>query len=106
MNVEREGLPDVSKHIGVFIVGFILGARLPSKKLALVIRAQALKILALSQEIEQMQYAVLANQQAYRDLAVAWRISIERPEDDIREDLELLIQDLSDQVATLEEHVM
>lgn len=55
-------------------------------------------------EIVQLKLAVLANQQAYRDLAVAFRIALEKPEVDLRDDLDLLIRDLSDQVATLEEH--
>lgn len=55
-------------------------------------------------EIEALKLAVLANQQAYRDLAVTFRIALEKPEVDLRDDLDLLIRDLSDQVAALEEH--
>jgi len=39
-------------------------------------------------------------------MAVAFRIALERPEIDIRDDLDILIANLSDQVAKIEEHVV
>jgi len=38
------------------------------------------------------------------DLACAWRISIERPEVDIRDDLSAMIDKLKDELSVLEEH--
>ena len=38
------------------------------------------------------------------DLAVAWRISLEQPEMDIRDDLQTMIGELQDELARLEEH--
>ena len=38
------------------------------------------------------------------DLAVAWRISLEQPEVDIRDDLQTMIGELQDELARLEEH--
>lgn len=66
---------------------------------------QSLLIEAKDLEIAELQRAVLANQQAFRDLAVAFRIAAEQPEIDLREDLDALIRDLSDQLCVLEEHV-
>lgn len=43
-------------------------------------------------------------QQTYRDLAISWRLSLEQPEIDVREDLDKMIRELSDQLAQLEEH--
>ena len=40
-----------------------------------------------------------------RELAIAFRIAVERPEVDIREELDQLISDLSDQIALAEEHL-
>ena len=57
-------------------------------------------------EIGELQRCILAHQQAMRDLAVAFRISLESPEIDIRDDLDELIRSLSDDVAKLEEHVL
>lgn len=57
-------------------------------------------------EIHDLQYLALAANRASLDLAVAWSISLERPEIDIREDLNELIANLSDQVAKIEEHVI
>jgi len=41
-----------------------------------------------------------------RDLVLGWMISIERPEVDIRADLQAMHRDLSDQIAKIEEHVL
>jgi hypothetical protein len=57
-------------------------------------------------EIADLQRAALAANRASLDLAVAWSVSLERPEIDIREDLDILIANLSDRVAKIEEHVV
>lgn len=57
-------------------------------------------------EIRDLQRLALAANRASLDLAVAWSISLQRPEIDIREDLDALIANLSDQVAKIEEHVL
>lgn len=38
------------------------------------------------------------------DLACAWRLSLERPEVDVRDNLSAMISDLQDELAVLEEH--
>lgn len=56
-------------------------------------------------EIRDLQRCVLVHQKAMIELAVAFRIALEQPEIDIRDDLESLIRELSDGVAHLEEFV-
>jgi hypothetical protein len=56
--------------------------------------------------IAEMHQVSLASQQAYLDLVVAWRISLEMPENDMRDELDTMIATLRDQVAHLEEHVV
>jgi predicted nucleic acid-binding Zn ribbon protein len=63
------------------------------------------------QDVIHAQQAWLAQTQleslrCQRDLVLGWRISVERPEVDIREDLEAMYRDLSDQIARIEEHVL
>jgi len=69
-------------------------------------RASVLLIRQRETEIEELQRSALALQVAARDLAIAWRLSIEAPEVDLRDDLDALIRDLSDQVAQIQEHVV
>jgi hypothetical protein len=57
-------------------------------------------------EIADLQRLALAANRCSLDLAVAFRIALERPEIDIRDDLDILIANLSDQVAKIEEHVV
>lgn len=63
-------------------------------------------VAAQKAEITDLQRLALAANRASLDLAVAWSISLERPEVDIREDLDVLIVKLSDQIAKIEEHVL
>jgi hypothetical protein len=55
-------------------------------------------------ENDSLKRGLLEAQQTYRDLAIAWRISLEQPEVDLRDDLDSLIGDLSDHLSVLEEH--
>jgi hypothetical protein len=52
------------------------------------------------------QQGVLAANRALLDLAVAYRVALECPEIDIRDDLDFLIRKLTDQVAVLEELIV
>lgn len=52
----------------------------------------------------QMDEMALNFARAQRELAIAFRIAVETPEIDIRDDLDRLISDLSDQIALAEEH--
>jgi hypothetical protein len=67
---------------------------------------QALIIEAKDSEIRQLKLAGLAMQQAQRDLVAAWRVSLEKPEIDIRDDLDVMLRNLSDQIAILEEQIV
>lgn len=73
-----------------------------------VLLVTAQKDLLARQEIEigELQRCVLAHQRAMMDLAVAFRMALESPEIDIREDLDEMIRSLSDDVSKLEEHVL
>lgn len=64
---------------------------------------EAAEILQLQREL--MLKADLDAHRAMLNLAVEWRVSLERPEEDVRERLDAAIVDLSDHVARLEEHV-
>lgn len=41
-----------------------------------------------------------------RDMVLAWRVSLESPEVDIRDEVDALVTEWSDQVARLEEEVV
>lgn len=41
-----------------------------------------------------------------RELAIAFRVAVEKPEIDIRDDLDKLVSDLSDSIAQLEEQIV
>lgn len=56
-------------------------------------------------EVEELKRVALASQVAARDLVVAWRVSLELPEVDLRDDLDLMIRDLDDQICQLQEHI-
>jgi hypothetical protein len=57
-------------------------------------------------QVEEYKQVSLELQRAYLDLAVAFRISMERPEVDLRDTLDALIRDLRDQLSLYEEHVV
>lgn len=50
--------------------------------------------------------AVLESHRQALDIAVAWRIALECPEVDLREDIDGLIRRLHDEIAKLEEQVV
>ena len=56
--------------------------------------------------IQQWQKYALDGQKQSLDLVLAWRISLETPEQDVRDDLDKLITDLSDAIARLEEQIV
>jgi hypothetical protein len=56
--------------------------------------------------IQVWQRNALAAMKATLDLAIAWRVAIERPEVDLRDDLDAMIQNISDEVAQAEEHIV
>lgn len=41
-----------------------------------------------------------------RDVGVAWRVSMESPEVDLRGDVDVMIRDLDDLIARYEEHLV
>jgi hypothetical protein len=55
--------------------------------------------------IEELQRMSLVSQVAARDLVVAWRVSLDSPEIDLRGDLDLMIRDLDDNICQLQEHI-
>ena len=57
-------------------------------------------------QAEDYKQVALELQRAYLDLAVAFRIAMERPEVDLRDELDALIRDLRDQLSIYEEHVL
>jgi hypothetical protein len=67
---------------------------------------------ALERELEYVrtiqiwQKAALDTMKSTLDVAVAWRIAIERPEIDLRDDIDSMIAELSDKVAQAEEHIV
>ena len=56
-------------------------------------------------EIEELLRMSLISQVAARDLVVAWRVSLDSPEIDLRGDLDLMIRDLDDNICQLQEHI-
>ena len=70
-----------------------------------LLQAQREMLKQSAQEIAVWQDRALTAQRATRDLAIAFRVQQETPDIDIRDDLDELVQDLSDSVARLEEHL-
>lgn len=56
--------------------------------------------------IDMWQQLALAEKRGARDIAVAFRASLDSPEIDIRDDVDDLIRSLSDQVAKMEEQIV
>ena len=57
-------------------------------------------------QAEDYKQVALELQRAYLDLEVSFRIALERPEVDLRDELDALIRDLRDQLSIYEEHVL
>lgn len=53
-----------------------------------------------------LQRQVLEERRERLALVNAWRISVEQPEVDLRDDLDLMIRSLADEVAQIEEQVV
>lgn len=62
-------------------------------------------LLVYRKQVEEYKQAALDASRACLDLAVTFRIAMERPEVDLRDTLDVLIRDLQDQVAVMEEHL-
>lgn len=58
-----------------------------------------------AQQINQWQLLTLQSQRAFRDLAVAFRDSLDYPDVEIDGDLDELVEELTNAVARLEEHI-
>lgn len=56
--------------------------------------------------IDMWQQIALASQRGTRDLAIAFRAALDRPDVDLRDDVDELVRDLSDQVAAMEEQII
>ena len=54
--------------------------------------------------IRMQRRAILELHREMRDQATAWRISMETPELDLRDDVSAIIRILNDKIAQLEEH--
>lgn len=70
-----------------------------------LIGTQADALVSAAKQIAEWQELALMCQRGTRDLAIAFRVAMETPEVDLRDDLDNLVRDLSDAVATLEEHI-
>lgn len=57
-------------------------------------------------QIEEWQLLALNAQRAARDIAIAARVAMEKPECDVREEFDGLITELGDSVARLEERIV
>jgi len=70
-----------------------------------IMKDQSDLLINAAQEIARWQELALISQRGTRDLAIAFRAHQDAPGIDIREDLDALVQELSDAVAQLEEHI-
>ena len=64
------------------------------------------KMASQSEEIETWKKLNLESQRQIQQLAIGWRISMDRPEVDITEDVDALIQSVSYSIAQLEEQIV
>lgn len=71
-----------------------------------LVQSQQQQLAEATQMIIDLQIITLESYRKCRDLAIGFRISLESPEIDIREDLDELIDDLSNAVACIEEQVV
>ena len=76
------------------------------RRAASVITYQRELIANKDELLRAQQVAILEHQRALLHLAVAFRVAVESPEIDIRDDLDQMIRDLEDGVAQTEEHVV
>lgn len=73
---------------------------------ALVVKLQRELISQKNAEIVVLQRCLLECQRACLDLAIGFRVAVEKPEIDLRDELDAMIRDLSNQIAQIEEHVV
>lgn len=71
-----------------------------------LIAAQRYLLQIRADEIERWKRAALEQVKASREIAIATRLIIDNPEADVRDDIDKLVRDLSDQVAKLEEMIV
>jgi len=81
-------------------------AHLSARSNDLMVKIQKQLLVSKDAEIAELHRCVLAHQHALRDMAVAFRLALESPEIDIKDDLDEMIRSLSDDVSKLEEHVL
>lgn len=63
-------------------------------------------LLVAGETIADLQHAVLGAHRICRDLAIAFRVALDAPSEDVRDDLDELIDNLSNVVAQIEEQVI
>lgn len=63
-------------------------------------------ILEAIRTIDMWQQVALSEKRSARDIAIAFRASLDSPDIDIRDDVDALIVSLSDQVAQMEEQIV
>lgn len=70
------------------------------------INAQREVVARKDAEIGELQRCIVAHQHALYDLAVGFRIALEQPEVDIREDLDQMISEMADNLCQAKEFVL
>lgn len=76
------------------------------REVASVLTEQTQALSIAMQQIAEWQELALNCCRSSRDLAIAWRVALEQPETDLRDDLDDLVRELSDHVARLEEQIV
>ena len=71
-----------------------------------LVTAQRNLIATKNKEIAVLRQIILVHQRSLLELAIGWRVALEEPEVDIREELDAMIQELSYGVAQTEEYVV
>lgn len=71
-----------------------------------LVDAQNELLKAQDKEIAQWKRLAFVNARAVRDLALTFRVAVEQPEVDVREELDRIAEKYSDQLARLEEHFL
>ena len=76
------------------------------RMLRTTLEAQSAVMDVYREGIALLQRQVLEERRERLALVNAWRISVEQPEVDLRDDLDLMIRSLADEVAQIEEQVV
>lgn len=71
-----------------------------------ILKKQSDLLKCAAKQIDEWQMLALNSQRSTRELAIAFRLAQESPEIDIRDNLDALIRDISDSIASLEEHLV